>query len=478
MRQFWATPVRLRVYLALVAVAALSLPVVLSNPVETPHTSQWLTAAMLFAFSILNVEVSRWLAGGVSYTQQPHKALSAWAFAAALLLPTWWLLVVVPVTYLHARWRGIRVPLWKWIGSGLYLVLCGFAAATVRDAFLEGEVNYASGDGLRGFLVVLLAAAVFLALEPLLFLGSAFLNDAEDERWLRQLLASPSFYATEGCVLLLGGLLAAVWTAGLWFALFFVPAYILVQHAVMLGPLRERAAVAVELAEKNAELDRANRFMTDLVGMLGHELGNPLTAVLGYAQMAKDGLQGDQPDTVSAGLDGVDRNTHRVASVLSDIVQLVASDRGKLTAVRVDLPLGPFIDGVIANVGDTGPVVDCPSDLAVRVQPGHLDQILTNLLSNASKYAAGATRLVAARVPDGRVELAVHDQGPGIPDGFADQLFKRYRRDDATSSRVRGTGIGLYISRELARANGGDLFHDGDHRDGSRFVVVLEAALA
>lgn len=477
MRQFWATPARLRAYLAVVAVAALSLPVVLSAPVETPYTSQWLTAAMLFAFSILNVEVGRWLAGGLSHSQQPHKALSAWAFAAALLLPTWWLLVIVPVTYLHARWRGIRVPLWKWIGSGLYLVLCGLTAATVRDAYLGSDVNYASGDGLRGFLVVLLAAALFLALEALLFAGSAFLNDADDERWLRQLLATPSFYAIEACVLLLGGLLAAVWTAGIWFALFFVPAYVLVQHAVLLGPLRERAAVASELAEKNAELDRANRFMTDLVSMLGHELGNPLTALLGYAQMAKDGFQDGQPGTVSAGLDGVDRNTHRLASVVSDIVQLVASDRGKLTANRVDLQLAPFIDGVVANVGDPGPLVDCPPELAVSVQPGHLDQILTNLLSNASKYAAGATRLVAAPVRDGRVELAVHDQGPGIPDDFADQLFQRYRRDDATSSRVGGTGIGLFISRELARANGGDLFHDGDYRDGSRFVLVLEAAL-
>ncbi|MFL6060491.1 MAG: sensor histidine kinase, partial [Marmoricola sp.] len=121
------------------------------------------------------------------------------------------------------------------------------------------------------------------------------------------------------------------------------------------------------------------------------------------------------------------------------------------------------------------PRIECPDELAALVQPGHLHQILGNLLSNATKYAGGAT-LLSARARDGQVSLSVVDHGPGISPQFADHLFERYRRDEAWAAEVQGTGIGLYISRELARANGGELFHHHGEPRGSRFELVLPAA--
>jgi len=200
-----------------------------------------LTGLMIVALSVLNVEIGRLLEGGVSATQQPHKALSAWAFATALLLPTWWLLAVVAVTYSHARWRGLRVPLWKWVGSAAYIVLAGLAAAGTARAILGSQPNLMDGDGARGLLAVLVAAAVFLAVETALFHGSAYLNEADDETWLRHTLRSGSFYLTEAGVLLVGGLSAAIWTGGPWFLVLLIPVYALTQRAVLHEPLRERA---------------------------------------------------------------------------------------------------------------------------------------------------------------------------------------------------------------------------------------------
>ena len=171
-RESWVdyrgSPLSMRVYYPLVLLAALTLP--WAVPLDLRVTAPvWITVVSLVAISVLNVEISRHLSGGIATTHQPHKALSAWAFASALLLATPWLLVVVPLSYFHARWRGIRVPLWKWIGSAAYLVLCGYAAAWVRHLLLGDTVNWMDGQGGEGFVVMCLAGLVFLVLEGALF---------------------------------------------------------------------------------------------------------------------------------------------------------------------------------------------------------------------------------------------------------------------------------------------------------------------
>lgn len=242
--RFWPVtlPWRARAWLTATGLAGLVLPIVL---VRLGHRSgagsELLVGAVLVAASIVNVEIGRLLEGGVVDSQRPHKALSAWSFAAALLLPTWWLLPVVAVTYAHAWWRGLRPPLWKWVGSALYLVLCGFAAAVVAVAITDRNVDLMAGDAGRGLLAVLASAATFLAVETLLFHGSAYLNHADDEVWLRKTLRSRSFYLTESAVLLIGGLSAAMWSGGAWMLILLIPVYALTQRAVLHEPLRDRA---------------------------------------------------------------------------------------------------------------------------------------------------------------------------------------------------------------------------------------------
>jgi diguanylate cyclase (GGDEF)-like protein len=239
---FLRTPLACQLWVGSSVLAALVLPLVLVawGHGITPG-SEALTGLALVGLSIVNVEIGRLLEGGVSHSQRPHKALSAWSFAAALLLPTWWLLPVVAVTYTHAAWRGLRVPPWKWVGSAAYIALAGLAAAAIAHAVVATEPDLMHNTGLRGVLAVLAATAAFLAVETILFHGSAYLNVAEDEQWLRQTLRSPSFYLTEAGVLLIGGLSAAIWSAGPWFLLLLLPVYALTQRAALHEPLRERA---------------------------------------------------------------------------------------------------------------------------------------------------------------------------------------------------------------------------------------------
>ena len=240
--EFLRTPVPCRVWVASAVLGALILPFVLQGfgRSHTAH-SELRTGLLLVALSILNIEIGRVLEGGASDSQRPHKGLSAWAFATAILLPTWWLLPVVGVTYSHAWWRGLRVQPWKWIGSGAFVVLAGLGASIAGGEGLGAETDLMRGNGLRGLVVVVAAVAVFVAIETVLFHGTAYLNRPDDEVWLRQTLRSPSFYLTEAGVLCVGGLSAAIWTGGGWFVVLLAPVYAITQRAALYEPLRERA---------------------------------------------------------------------------------------------------------------------------------------------------------------------------------------------------------------------------------------------
>ncbi len=241
MPAFLSTPVACQLWVGSAVVAALVLPVALDHRVGEGHTAHepW-TALAIVAASVVNVEIGRVLEGGAAFSQRPHKALSTWAFACAIVLSVGWLLPVVACCYAHARWRGLRVPLWKWVGSAAYVVLAGVAAAGVVHTVL-GEESLTRGNGLCGMVAVLAGTAAFLAVQTVMFHGSAYLNEASDETWLRRTLRQPTFYLTEVGVLLVGGLTAAVWIAAPWFLVLLLPVFVLAQRAALHEPLRQRA---------------------------------------------------------------------------------------------------------------------------------------------------------------------------------------------------------------------------------------------
>ena len=233
-------PLRLLIYGSVTAATVLPLLLVSRGQGRGAHP-QMVTGSILLTLSILNIEMGRVIEGGVRHSQRPHKALSAWAFAAALVLPTPWLLPVAALSYTHARWRGIRVPLWKWVGSSAYVIVAGSCAALTARALHGPDPNWMRSDGGRGLIAIVAAAGVFLLVQSVLFHGSAYLNRPEDEKWLRRTLRTPSFYLTEGAVLLVGGLSAAVWTGGAWFLILLLPIHGLAQRAALHEPLRELA---------------------------------------------------------------------------------------------------------------------------------------------------------------------------------------------------------------------------------------------
>ncbi|GGN34939.1 signal transduction histidine kinase/predicted ATPase [Actinoplanes campanulatus] len=234
----------------------------------------------------------------------------------------------------------------------------------------------------------------------------------------------------------------------------------------------EVRARTAELADRNRDLEAAGQLKSDLIGMLGHEINNPLGTIFGYLDL----ILTDDPLPPSAEelVVKVQHTTRRLAGIVDEVLALVSIDAGRLTAAPRPVRVADHIEAALATT--TAVTVSCPPDLTAAVQPGHLDQILANLISNAAKYGGGVETIDAHASDGGPVTIDVTDRGPGVPPEFRDRLFDRFARAESTAGKAPGTGLGLYIVRELARANGGDVRYRPSPRGGSVFVISLPPA--
>ncbi|MDR7326662.1 MULTISPECIES: sensor histidine kinase [Catenuloplanes] len=224
------------------------------------------------------------------------------------------------------------------------------------------------------------------------------------------------------------------------------------------------------LAERTAalsEVEAANALKLDLIGMLGHEIATPLMSILATVEMA------DEP---SVELQLIGRQATRLDTLVREVLTQVALDAGRLHADREPVPLAAAI-AAATDLAAAGAVpVHGDASVSVLVNRGHLQQMLVNYLTNAAKYGGGAVAVEVTRTAENTVRVGVRDAGDGVPEGFRDQLFSQFSRARRTAASKPGTGLGLYIVRGLARANGGDAGYLPGAPHGSIFYLDLETA--
>ena len=217
-----ATPA-LRAWISVLVVGALA--AALRDPSVSVHDVA--VVAALLGLALLDAELGRHAEGGKVLTQRAHKGLSAWPFAAAVLCTGTLVVLITVPTYAYVRRRGLKVPLFKWVGSGALLSLAAAAAQPL-----------AHPTSLPSMLV---GGAVFLAVEAALFAGCAVTGDPADEQWLKDELRSLSFYGNEALVLCQASVIAVLWAVGPAFVLLVVPSYSVLQRALLHQTLRQAA---------------------------------------------------------------------------------------------------------------------------------------------------------------------------------------------------------------------------------------------
>ncbi len=233
------------------------------------------------------------------------------------------------------------------------------------------------------------------------------------------------------------------------------------------------AAHAADLESANTQLQAANRLHTDVIAMLSHDIGQPLTTLTGYTEMLDDWSH--LPVEQQSRLVGRMQNgVARIRRLVTDVLTLVQLDAQAITARPEPVNLADAAHTAAEAVDHPDVTVTVHAgDSTAIVDPGHLQQILANLLGNALKYGAAPVELHVGAGDAGTVEITVADHGDGIPEAFVPQLFGRFTRNDG---QPRGTGLGLYIVDQLARANEAAIAYQTNQPSGSRFTIRMPRA--
>lgn len=228
------------------------------------------------------------------------------------------------------------------------------------------------------------------------------------------------------------------------------------------------------------ELVRRSQHQGDLLAMASHDIGAPLASVLGYAEQALSIVEDDPEDAVTKMTDSADlqlflrriiRNAQRIDDLRRDLLISQAWDSGQLSVEpQSTLVRSKVMAAVESLPGGPEIRISCPPGLRCYTQASHLDQMLTNLLTNAGRFAREQVT-VRAHATGQTTVITVSDDGPGVPEEFVDKLFDRFTR--AAASAGSGTGLGLFITRKLAVANGGQVRYEPASTGGATFTIEL-----
>jgi signal transduction histidine kinase len=233
------------------------------------------------------------------------------------------------------------------------------------------------------------------------------------------------------------------------------------------------------MSEKLGVLDRMKN---DFVANVTHELRSPLAAIESYSNLIADELREGRTAEAVDYLAVVRNNTTRLGRFVDDVLVLskIQAKAAVLRARRTEVKT--LVDDAVslfrpkaAEGGVTLSGAVEPPGLVAEIDPDKIQQILTNLVSNALKFTPSGGRVtVAASSAEGRLTIAVQDTGPGVPSGERDRIFGRFEQGrPAPGAGAKGTGLGLAISRGLAEAHGGTIRLESPPEGGSRFVVEL-----
>ncbi len=262
---------------------------------------------------------------------------------------------------------------------------------------------------------------------------------------------------------------------------------------VKVGGLSETAALgtafnemAAELQRRAGERDQLETMKDEFVLTASHELRSPLTSVQGFAELLmleREKLSSKQAETVEIIID----NTRHLVRLLNDLLDLARSDAGRLTIKPVPGEVAPLVEDAVRTMKSQTETDNqsLSQEIEAGLPPVSVDrdrirQVLVNLLTNAHEYCPrGATIRVWATGRDDGVELAVSDDGPGMPADQLEHIFERFTRGDAgLTQHVGGTGLGLAISKSLVELHGGTIAAESAPGGGSTFRVWLPGAPA
>lgn len=263
----------------------------------------------------------------------------------------------------------------------------------------------------------------------------------------------------------------------------------------------------LKIAQREAEA--ANRAKTEFMGVLSHELRTPLTIILGHARLAQNivkmpvfgklvaeieknpefsadvmPLLDDLSTKFATMTRSIENSGNQLFTLISEILDLAKIESGTLAMEIAQTTVPKIVDTVVEQmrpmVENKGLAFEVSAvNCDINVDAKRIQQVLINLIGNASKFTEEGSIAVIATSTDSTVTIQVKDSGIGIPDDEIENVFEAFHQVDSTSSRKHnGTGLGLAISRDIALAHGGELTAQSVMGQGSTFTLTLPRSAA
>lgn len=246
-----------------------------------------------------------------------------------------------------------------------------------------------------------------------------------------------------------------------------------------------QAAELERLQLHSQRMAAVERQKSDFLKLASHELRGPIAIVRGYLSMMTDGTIGDVRPSVCEMTSRMQSQMLRIKELVDQMLAAARLQETGMPTSAAELRVDEVARDVVASVepslaASRRLIVDAACPATALADRGHVETIVSNLLSNAVKYSPDGGDIVI-RVREGAddVELDVSDQGIGIAPANRARLFQPFiRGDEAELRAIDGAGLGLYLARQLARAQGGDVTVRSEHGQGSVFTVRLPRARA
>ena len=243
-----------------------------------------------------------------------------------------------------------------------------------------------------------------------------------------------------------------------------------------------RHARIINYAELYEKLKEALVAKTTFITMTAHELRAPLTAMRGYASMIRESTEVSKETQERASR--IEESSAYMVHLVSDMLDVAKIESGTMTLLKESVSVKEVIENLMTRLGSLGAehnvtlqTEPMAEDVHIMVDHTRFEQILTNLISNAIKYTTEGTVTLAVSVAHNTCEIRIKDTGSGMNAEDQHKLFSPYfRTEDAETSGVTGTGLGMWITKQFIEVMGGSVDVESIHGVGTHVVVIFPLA--
>ncbi len=263
--------------------------------------------------------------------------------------------------------------------------------------------------------------------------------------------------------------------------------YMLVRSVKREIEQRERIEkLAKELGVANEKLKGLDKLKSEFLSLASHQIRSPLTAIKGYASMLSEGAFGKLEEKQSGAVNTIFASAQGLVNVVEDFLNVSKIEQGGMKYEFAPTDLSKIVNGLVAEMKVSAENKRLDFSLSmkegdtymVKADAGKLKQVFLNLVDNAIKYTPnGFVRVALVRNKDkNTITFSVQDSGAGISPETKEKLFQKFNRGDGMKLNTNGSGLGLYLAREIARAHKGDvIIESAGLGKGSTFSVELPA---